>query len=38
VIPIAIVYFYIASHLIFYSFYSEAWAEGGEGAASDDGS
>ncbi len=25
VLPIALVYFYIASHLIFYSFYSEAW-------------
>ena len=32
VLPIAIVYFYIASHLIFYSYYSEAWQEGGEGA------
>lgn len=35
ILPIAIVYFYIASHLIFYSFYSEAWQEGGEGAKSE---
>lgn len=29
IIPIALAYFYMTSHLIFFSFYGAAWKEGG---------
>jgi hypothetical protein len=27
VLPIALIYFYIATHFIYYAFYGQAWAE-----------